>query len=670
MSGQEVGKEEVMRVDPPVVCFEGVEEGVRYVMNISVCNKTNCAHRIRFLPPSSGSFAVNYIPSGAVAPGLDVRAEVECQVEGSEVFVPDYITVVMGPHKKVIPLLARKPCADVVFDPLLNFGLLPEKQVAASSVVFENRGQVAAHVIFKKEHDSKLTLDATSAKIEPKQKFTLNVKCDCKSLGLIRELVRVDVPGVAENMILDVSAQVVQHTLSLLSAQDKSLLEHVEFGAMFYGQSKSVEAILVNNGPQQVNFTITFPDEDSEGGGPEKYISISPMDGTLNPFTQLPVTVKFNPLAPAPGKGFSSQYIGELSEASQIMTKAIVDAHDMNDDQKVHLVLSASIVMPTFKLSPSVLRFGTCPVHDRRDILVELQNTSPSAFKFSFTKGAQYSFTPLAGSVEPNESKSIVASFLPTQLGDTKKVSKLMIEDGLRSAEVRIIGEAVASKLKKRVVGGTSRLPSDFKPSYKFVDPAEVKEKAALRSSGLEGADDKFQREAPWESQEFVSSTSWDEVYESTSQSVNTGPPLSINNDPVTYSLQELQRRAQHKNKYNEYLRSCHSKRAEREAAAQKKMMTTRGRSDRSDPSGVDMGMERGLDEDPRLKVPIADEPLWLANRGEKGERPNMQFDEDRLIGKKAKEGPTTQAEIRECSAELTTESIRKISASHKVIVH
>jgi hypothetical protein len=164
-----------------------------------------------------------------------------------------------------------------------------------------------------------------------------------------------------------------------------------------------------------------------------------------------------------------------------------------------------------------------------------------------------------------------------------------------------------------------------------------------------------------------VSSTSWDEVYDSTNPSVNAGPPQSVSNDPVTFSLQELQRRAQHKNKYNEYLQTSHTKRGEQQHNTKKKMMTAKGRSDRNDPEGVDMGMERGLNDDPLLKIPVADEPLWLVNRGDKGERPSFQFDEDRMIGKKAKEGPSTQAEMRECSTELNSESIRKITASHKV---
>ena len=657
-----------MRIEPAKVFFESVEPGIRYVMNISVVNKTKVAQRIRFLPPKTGNFAVNYIPAGAVAPGLDVRAEVECQVadNASEFFVSDVVTVVMGQNKVDIPLLAQKPCSDVVFNSFLNFGLIPEKQMASSVVLFENRGEVAANVIFRKDVTSKFILDSSTAVIEPHNSFALTIKCDCKTLGPAREMIKVDIPGVSENMFLDVSAQVVAHTLSLLTAQDNKLLELADFGTMFYGQAKTIEAILVNNGPQQVNFTVNFPDDESDSSGLEKQMSVTPMDGTLNPFTQLPVTLHFKPSAPEPGKGFASQYIGELSEVVPVTNKVVMDAHDMDDDQKVHLVMNANVVMPTFELSPTNLRFGICPVNDRRDILMTLRNTSPISLKFRFTKGAQFSFTPQTGNVDADQSVSIIASFLPGQLGNIKKLSKLLIEEGLRSAEVRIMGECIPSTSKKKVIGGTARVQGDFKPTYKFVDPAEVKKDAA-KVNRLEEGGDKFRREAPWDSKHFVSSTSWDEVYDSTNPSMAGGPPQSVSNDPVTFSLQELQRRAQHKNMYNEYVRTCHTKRQDQQQIKIKKVLAAKGRSDSSDPDGVDMGMERGLDDDPGLKIPVADEPLWLANRGDKGERPSFQIDEDRMIGKKAKEGPSTQAEIRECSAELNSEALRKISASHKV---
>jgi hypothetical protein len=41
-------------------------------------------------------------------------------------------------------------------------------------------------------------------------------------------------------------------------------------------------------------------------------------------------------------------------------------------------------------------------------------------------------------------------------------------------------------------------------------------------------------------------------MYDSTNPSINPNPQQSVGNDPVTFGLQELPRRAQHKNK-NKY---------------------------------------------------------------------------------------------------------------------
>ena len=38
------------------------------------------------------------------------------------------------------------------------------------------------------------------------------------------------------------------------------------------------------------------------------------------------------------------------------------------------------------------------------------------------------------------------------------------------------------------------------------------------------------------------------------------------------------------------------------------------GAPDRSDPFGVDMGMDRGLEE-PKFRIPVPDESLWLAKK-------------------------------------------------------
>jgi hypothetical protein len=66
-----------LSVYPPQVEFHAVQPGVLYVMTISIQNTDTHARRIRFIPPASTVFEVKHLPLPAIAPGLDVRAEVE-----------------------------------------------------------------------------------------------------------------------------------------------------------------------------------------------------------------------------------------------------------------------------------------------------------------------------------------------------------------------------------------------------------------------------------------------------------------------------------------------------------------------------------------------------------------------------------------------------------------
>jgi hypothetical protein len=671
-------------IQPSIIRYESVEIGVRYVQNISVRNTTKSAQRIRFIAPKSAYFSLNYIPSGAIAPGLDVIAEVECQLPdapGQYIFT-DTISVVMGSQTIEIPIIANKPAPNVIFNPFLDMGLLLEKQSATATIPFENRGLAPAVVQFKTTRESKFFLEPLKTTIEPGTTCILNVRCDTREVGTFREVIPISVTGLLEEMTLDLSAQVLSQRLNLMSADKKSILDHVDFGTLYYGQTKEIHAVLVNTGPITANYTIGFQDDlesadpqgSTTGGGEMKSISITPLDGTINAFSEIPILIKYLPQLIVPNKGFIKQHLLENTEVFEQSYRVNIDALDL-PDQSSHLTINGSAAFPIYKLSSSILRYGSVPLNDYRDILLSLQSSSPIPMKFQFTKGAQYKFTPSQGILHPGQTLSILASLFPVQLGEIKKISKLLIEDGIRETEIRIIGDCIPSTIKKKMIGGTNLLPEDFQHVPKFVDPVEVKKErfSQTMDDGNTSGDgkntmsqkgSKFQRVAPWSSQEFLSSTSWDEVYESTT---GVGAPVSANNDPVTYSLQELQRRSNQKETYTQYLRQSHAKRIAQKSHKIKLKARMLGRNDPRDPLGVDMGMEKGLGDGPILKIPVANEPLWLANNGEKGDKKKFQFDENRLISKKAKEAPTTQAEQRDCCLELTPEQLRHVIPSHKV---
>lgn len=64
----------------PQVFFEDVRAGLLFVLTFSVQNTCTEMRRISVTPPRTPVFSLNYEPVGGLAPGLDVRAEVEFQL--------------------------------------------------------------------------------------------------------------------------------------------------------------------------------------------------------------------------------------------------------------------------------------------------------------------------------------------------------------------------------------------------------------------------------------------------------------------------------------------------------------------------------------------------------------------------------------------------------------
>jgi hypothetical protein len=164
---------------------------------------------------------------------------------------------------------------------------------------------------------------------------------DAREIGFFREVVKVNILGALEDELLDVTAQVVEQKLTLLSSDKKGgILETASFGNIFFGETKTITAILINTGPNPLNYAMSYDDvEDENGGGgagknshsddPQsgedaayaKSLVISPLDGTLKGFSQQLVTITFNPSLIVPEKGFTKQHVIDNKAAKKIERK-------------------------------------------------------------------------------------------------------------------------------------------------------------------------------------------------------------------------------------------------------------------------------------------------------------------------------------------------------------
>jgi hypothetical protein len=134
-----------IKVEPSeVIRFESVHPGTLYVKSFVLRNSTETAQRIRIQPPKRSFFNLKYLPGTAIAPGLEVHAEIECQIPPDTVdfIFTETIIATMGFHEVEIPIYATKICAKFEFDNYVNLGCATNGDKELSKeIIFENKGK-------------------------------------------------------------------------------------------------------------------------------------------------------------------------------------------------------------------------------------------------------------------------------------------------------------------------------------------------------------------------------------------------------------------------------------------------------------------------------------------------------------------------------------------------
>jgi hypothetical protein len=131
-------------VAPKAVLFENVEPEPLYVCQLTIRNTGKTMTRLRITPPKSPFFTLSYVPTGSVAAGLSITADIEFQMraDGPTVTadVLDAITVTNGRDVIEVPLRANLPAPRVTFDPVLDFGLVVHNTQQSAPLQLSNQG--------------------------------------------------------------------------------------------------------------------------------------------------------------------------------------------------------------------------------------------------------------------------------------------------------------------------------------------------------------------------------------------------------------------------------------------------------------------------------------------------------------------------------------------------
>eukprot|EP01031_Cornospumella_fuschlensis_P041120 gene41120-50166_t len=360
-----------LKVQPEEINFEDVKAGVLYVMTFSVRNTSTVAQRIRLQAPKSSFYALNYIPAGPIAPGLDLRAEIEFQIppDVTALVFRDLVVATMGQERVEIPLRAVRPHPVIHFDSVINLGNVLLNQPIVKDIVFRNVSELSTTITLAPPRDASLQLSVGRLELKGGQKSSIKVNITPKALGPIRELIKVKIGGAIEDFQIDFSGKVIEQSLMLLSENKQGMLDVVDFGDMFYGEKKSRAPLLVNSSPFPLSFSVKYEDEDEvngitpiEGDPYVKQIGMSPLDGIVRPFSELSLSLLFSPVLLPPPKGFEHENNKALFDPRPIGRTMRIECLDNN--QVITLQVGGKAVAPLLHISPSSLRFGECPVND------------------------------------------------------------------------------------------------------------------------------------------------------------------------------------------------------------------------------------------------------------------------------------------------------------------
>ena len=488
-----------LKIEPEVIKFDDVVPGQLYVVSFALRNTTAIAQRIRIKPPKNSFFALNYTPTPATAPGLEIRAELECKIPDSptEVIYAETITASLGDEVEDILIIATKKSANIEFENFLDLGRSadPDRELSRV-VVFTNNGSAPGHVDLKVSEDSRFRVKPTKFDLAPygmklesgkSHRVKVKVTYEGKDFGIRKEAIPVVVKGGLQSFnYLELSAELVKPKLTLLGDHNAGILENCDFGKLFCGETKTVRAFLVNSGQVSISYCIVYADEEDKGGAvaaPQtdddsnnqyKCFAVGPIEGVIKPLSQVPITLSFSPVLITPKQGFEKQYLQEIRDPRALMRRVFIDCPEL--DQRTNLTLQGSSITPVVTIAPSVVRFGHCPVNDRRDIMVTLTNRCSEVTSFAFPPTAHFKMIPTKGVLQPLQTMSAVVSFTPGQMGKFKNIIKVSIADGKAFVDMKVVGESELPPegARKVMIGGIDKLGTDFEPKLKFVDPHKM----------------------------------------------------------------------------------------------------------------------------------------------------------------------------------------------------
>ncbi|CEM06420.1 unnamed protein product [Vitrella brassicaformis CCMP3155] len=631
--------------------------------------------------------------------------------------IDDVLVVVTEFGRVDVPLCARSPCAVISYPTRLDFGKILVGCHSTKEVLLHNAGSIGGTFSLScddlKTPGLQVAFAPPSATIEARKSLKVRVEIMAQkdeqrraTGGAFEERVKVRLTGVSaldgRPPAIELRGVSVTERLHCLVGTEET--DAVDMGRLYFGQSRKKTISLLNDGPFPAHFraqpqpSISQDDlnpsptpldnEDpldalirsAVSSSPStSLVSISPCSGTVPAYGELQISVTLTTPPYVPQKGFFTGQQMEAIEAMQkpIDVKCIVECEELMQTTSLNVRAVASV--PGLGVGPADrLVFGGCPVGERRDRGMTLTNRHahlPLTFKIDKVTSIFSSVTH--GTLGPLESLPLVVTFLPNHTGPHVKPLTIRYADTLYSMHLEVEAEGLPSPLfaakpkllpKTTTKGGLDKTADDLAPQYQY-----VREEDAVQMKRQKGGPPTMTRLMKKEHWAEEDNKALDSLLQTMQMSQST---ITVDANPFALGTQQLRDKIVNRQKYTRAMRHGGQayRRQQREAATIKKQLEQAENDVLKLSEVADLGLTPGSG----LKAPVPKasevprEPLWLKRpmdegleaRGVTGKR--YVHNENKLFKKKFKAHPSTQAEVRDCAAELEAWQLQLISIGPK----
>ena len=663
-----------LEVFPSCIEFEEIETQVRYIMTLIIQNTSTKVLRYKITPPASSQFTIVNLrdsPTRLIAPGMEVSVDVQFEATSAQDVVDELVVSAQGVNI-VVPITARIPACLLEMEESMDIGHVVLSTKASSFLDIVNYGVCDGNYTIVTKEGSHLKITPSSGCVpadithpsneqedsamndEEKNQVRIKVELEGAELGDFCEEITVQIQGQM-NRTVQVMATIVLHRLEFKMANDSVLA--LPFGSIYYGRERTVVAHLVNNGPKPVAFQATLAilsdsrretneDEDSESVTDAAAVfpdlSMDPIEGVVSPYSETPFTFLYRPIKPKLPKGWSSTE--RVLNPIDLTATLLIESSDLVD-QSITVEVTGQAVHSNVTFSSMLVDFGECTSGARVDVPVIVTNTGVLPATYEMNKVAHFSCRPKSGRLESLQSQTLVFSFTPAQLGNFRNTLQCIVGSGLQTLSIKVTGHSEHVGFKSNQPRGPAAVPEDFEPTFNFATTADI---MATKDNVKP-----FTRKNGWQKALDDGTAIYD------ADTFATGPDTHL-----TYCLSDQQQHEAHKSGYNQYLKESHKNREKNTKSKLRQHRLQKGSFTLHPNNPVNIGIEpqSGM-EGPVPKLPKPSEKLWLKSEGGNKSRNVRQHDETRLIKKKFKSFPVTQAERKDCETQLSTEQLKLVTA-------